>query len=421
MAEDTFIVNGRRPLAGTVKISGSKNAVLPIIAASLLSKEDVVLRNVPRIEDVFSMIELCNYLGATTDFTENVLKINAKHLELKPLTQKLVKQFRASILLLSPVLSRKGSVEMIFPGGCVIGRRSIRAHINGFRDFGVGIDNDVDILQLTKTQVRAADITMWEPSVTATENMITFAACTPGTTTLRLTATEPHIQDLCHFLNSLGANISGIGTPFLEIEGVDELTGGEYTVTGDYLEAGTFATAGALLPGSHITIEGIEPHHLDAFWNKMREVGVKHELHEHSVEVWGGNDYTAISKLDTRLYPYFPTDLHAPFAVLLTQAKGTSRIFETLFEGRLNYLYELEKMGANMEILNPHQATVEGPVELKGTPVASCDIRAGAAVVLAALAAHGTTEISKIYYIDRGYENFEDKLTAIGADIKREN
>lgn len=419
MKGEKFIIQGRLPLNGTVRVSGSKNAALPIIAAAILSKEPVILTNVPRIQDIFSVIELLEFLGVTTQFEKNTLTIHAEQVQSKKLQQKLVKKFRASILLLAPLLARTGKVEMSFPGGCVLGRRSIRAHLYALRDLGAQVVNDIDTLVLEVQRFEGKDLTMWEASVTATENAIIAAVMAKGATTLRLAATEPHVQDLCHFLNSMGAQISGIGTPYLEIIGVSELHGTEYEVTSDYLEAGTFAIAGTLIPQSHITITHMHPHHLDALWNKLKESGAKISIGKDSVEVWGSDTLQPISKLDTRLYPYFPTDLQAPFAVLLTQANGESRIFETLFEGRLNYLYELEKMGAKMEILNPHQAIIWGPTVLKGADVASCDIRAGAAVVLAALAAEGTSEISNIDYIDRGYDNLEEKLRSLGAHISR--
>ena len=419
MKGEKFIITGGNTLNGEVRISGSKNAALPIIAASVLSKEEIILQNVPRILDIFSLIKLLEKMGVKTVFKENTLTINAKSVSDEPLDQDLVKKLRSSILLLAPFLQRTGRVEMSFPGGCVIGRRSVRAHLNALRDLGTNIENDVDTLVLTSKKLKGADMTMWEASVTATENALMASVLAEGETTIRLAATEPHVQDLCHFLNAMGAKITGIGTPFLHIKGVKELHSCEYSITSDYLEAGTFAIATAIIPDSHVNITHMNPRHLDALWNKLKETGVKFKLGKSSVEVWGANELSPISKLDTRLYPYFPTDLQAPFAVLLTQANGTSRIFETLFEGRLNYLYELEKMGAKMEIQNPHQAIVWGPIKLKGASVASCDLRAGAAVVLAALIAKGTSEISNIDYIDRGYDNLENKLRTLGANISR--
>jgi len=419
MTGEKFIIKGNVPLKGTVRISGSKNASLPIIAGALLSKKKVTLHNIPGIQDIYSMINLLEYLNVKTEFKNNTLTIDAGNIISKPLEQKLVKKFRSSILLLAPLLQRTGIIEMIYPGGCPLGRRSIRAHLYALRDLGATIKNDIDTIVISTKELKGNDFTMWEASVTATENAIVAAVLASGESVIRLGATEPHTQDLCHFLNSLGAKIDGIGSPFLKITGVKELNSGEYTVTSDYLEAGTLAIAAALIPKSHVTLTHMHPHHLDAVWNKLRETGVRFKTGQNSVEVLGTDKLEAISKLDTRLFPYFPTDLQAPFAVLLTQAHGVSKIFETLFEGRLNYLYELEKMGVKMEILNPHQAIIWGPTDLKGANVASCDIRAGAAVVLAALAAKGTSEISNIDYIDRGYDNLEEKLRSLGANISR--
>lgn len=259
---------------------------------------------------------------------------------------------------------------------------------------------------------------MPELSVTATENAVILAVLAPGKTEIRLAAAEPHVQDLCHFLNSMGAKISGIGTHFLEIEGMENLHGTEYTITGDYLEAGTLAIAGIVTNGE-ITVEGIDTNQLDSFWQKLDEANAKYELQENSFKIFPAEKLQNVTTLRTAVYPSFPTDLQAPFVVLLTQAEGKSHVFETLFDGRLSYLFELENMGAKVEILNPHQAIVNGPSKLKGVPISSCDIRAGAAMVLAALCAEGKTVISNINYIDRGYENLEGKLQNLGANIKR--
>jgi UDP-N-acetylglucosamine 1-carboxyvinyltransferase len=257
-----------------------------------------------------------------------------------------------------------------------------------------------------------------ELSVTATENAVMMAVLAEGETEIRLAAAEPHVQDLCRFLNKLGAKISGIGTNNLKIKGVKKLKGGRYKITGDYLEAGTLAIAATVTKGE-LTIKGIETNQLDSFWQKMEEVGVEFELSPKSVKIFPSKNLRAIRILRTAVYPSFPTDLQAPFSVLLTMANGVTKVFETLFEGRLNYLFELEQMGAHIEFLNPHQALIIGPRKLKGLPISSHDIRAGAAMVIASLAAKGTTEISNISYIDRGYENLELKLRSLGADIQR--
>jgi len=259
---------------------------------------------------------------------------------------------------------------------------------------------------------------MPEISVTATENAIIAAALAQGKTEIRLAAAEPHVQDLCRMLVKMGVKISGIGSHELIIEGVKSLKGVEHEVIGDYLEVGTLALAAVLTRGE-VTLEGINVRDLDIFWHKLEQCGAKFDLAENRVTFYPVEKFQAVKKLQTGVFPSFPTDLQAPFAVLLTQAEGVSKIFETLFEGRLNYLFELEKMGAKVEFLNPYQAIIIGPAKLRGLPIASCDIRAGAAMVLAALVADGETELNNVYYIDRGYERLDEKLRSLGAKIER--
>ena len=259
---------------------------------------------------------------------------------------------------------------------------------------------------------------MAEASVTATENAIMMAVLAEGSTEIRWAAMEPHVQDLCNFLNKMGAKITGIGSHTLQIEGVSELSGANHAVTSDYLETGTLALAGVLTKGN-LTLTNCHPEDLDSFWQKLEEVGASFELSENKVIIRPVKELRSVEKLRTAVYPGFATDLQAPFAVLLTQADGESKIYETLFEGRLNYLYELQRMGAEIDMLSPDQALIHGPTKLRGVPIASCDIRAGAAMVLAALIAEGETEISNINYIDRGYEMLDEKLRSLGAKIER--
>jgi UDP-N-acetylglucosamine 1-carboxyvinyltransferase len=319
---------------------------------------------------------------------------------------------------LGPLLARFGKAKMSFPGGCILGKRPVDAHLTAFEGLGAKVLDVNDVLSLRADKLKGDDITMSEMSVTATENLIMAAVLAEGETIVRLAAAEPHVQDLCHFLNKMGAKITGIGTHELHITGIKEFHGVEYSITGDYLEAGTFAIAAALTKGE-VEIQGIDPHHLDIFWNKFKDLGIPFTFTENSATIHPYTSLGHVDKIRTAVYPSFPTDLQAPFAVLLTQAKGESTVHETLFEGRLNYLFELEKMGAEFEILNPHEAIIKGPKKLNGVPISSWDIRAGAAMVLAALVAKGTTEISNIAFIDRGYENLEGKLRDLGASIER--
>ncbi|MBN1258161.1 UDP-N-acetylglucosamine 1-carboxyvinyltransferase [Candidatus Peregrinibacteria bacterium] len=412
-----FLITGKKKLEGEVKVGGSKNAALPIIAASLLVSEPVTLTNVPDIEDISTMEHILHYIGVRTEHEGDKMVIHAKAIADREIEHELVSKLRASILFLGPLLARNGEVKLAFPGGCVIGKRPVDAHLMSLSALGAQINEDHEVLHLECGQLKGADIVMTEASVTATENVIMASVLAKGTTTVRFAAAEPHVQDLCKFLNVMGAKIEGIGTHTLVIKGVKKLHGGQYRIAPDYLEAGTLVLAAAITKGT-VDVLDIEPHHLDIFWQKLREVGVHFELGKDMVRVLPSSELKAV-RLQTAIFPSFPTDLQAPFATLLTQAKGKSFIFETLFDGRLQYLYELEKMGVKPNILNPYQAEIEGPVSLKGASVSSCDIRAGAAMLIAALAAEGETEISNIYYIDRGYERLDEKLNSIGAQIKR--
>jgi len=413
-----FIVEGLHPLNGQITVSGSKNAALPILCAALLSKQKTILHNVPDIADIRTLLEIFGYLNVKTTFKGGTVTVDPRGLKMNEIPAPLICRMRASVLLIGPLLSKFGRVNIPFPGGCVLGKRSVSAHTFAFKKMGVEVIDETQRLNLKVVNKRPADIIMPEISVTGTENAIMFASLNPGTTRLRLAAAEPHVQDLCRFLVKMGANISGIGTHFLEIEGVKQLRGTEYKITGDYLEAGTFAIA-ALVTNGQVKINGIKTGQLDSFWQKLDEAGAQYKLHDESVEILPSNQLRAVESLRTAVYPSFPTDLQAPFAVLLTQAEGQSKIFETLFEGRLQYLFELEKMGAKVQMLNPHQAVITGPAKLRGVPISSLDLRAGAAMVLAALCAEGVTEISNIRYIDRGYENFDRKLRKLGAKIRR--
>lgn len=413
-----FLVTGGQTLNGQVKVGGSKNAVLPIIAAALLTDEEVILHNVPDIADISVFTHILHFLGVETDFDGETFKIRAKAVANVEIEHSLVSKLRGSSLLLGPLLARNGEVRLAFPGGCVLGKRPIDAHLHALKSLGAEVVDSEEILHLRTKQLIGVKFTMTEASVTATENAIMAAVLAEGGTTIRLAASEPHVQDLCNFLNSMGAKIDGIGTHTLRIQGVDKLHGTEYRVTSDYLETGTLVLAAAITGGT-VDILDVVPEHLDIFWQKLREVGVHFELGKDMVRVLPSKNNLKAIKLQTAIFPSFPTDLQAPFATLLTQAEGKSFIFETLFDGRLQYLYELEKMGLQPKILNPYQAEIEGPTKLRGASVASCDIRAGAAIVLAALAAEGKTEISDIYYIDRGYAKLDEKLNSLGAKIER--
>jgi UDP-N-acetylglucosamine 1-carboxyvinyltransferase len=413
-----FIVQGGVALRGSVKVGGSKNATLPILAATLLTEEVSVLHNVPDISDVHAFLRILSHLGAEVSFDQGTVTVNPKNVRAEAIPHDLVKHMRASILLLGPLLGRFGEVELGFPGGCVLGKRSVQAHLHALQSLGAEVVDSQDAIHLKSQGLTGRSFILSEASVTATENAVMAAVMAKGVTEIRWAAMEPHVQDLCHFLKQMGAQIEGIGTPTLTIQGGRTLRGTDYKVTADYLEAGTFALAGVLTRGE-ITIEDCPTDHLDSFWQKLEEVGAKFSLEKNRAHIHPHEGLRAVEKLQTSVYPGFATDLQAPFTVLLTQCEGVSPVHETLFEGRLNYLPELERMGAQTQLLNPHQAVIRGATPLRGAPIVSHDIRAGAAMVLAALIARGETVISDVIYTDRGYERFDQKLRELGAKIER--
>jgi UDP-N-acetylglucosamine 1-carboxyvinyltransferase len=413
-----YLVKGGQPLKGEVTPSGSKNAALPIVAATLLTDEKHIIDNVPDISDIRTLLRIMEFIGSEYTFEKNRLEIQTKKVKNTSIPHELVSKLRGSIVLLGPLLARCQEVEMAFPGGCVIGRRPIDTHLDALKELGVSIFASPNKIRMTTTGLVGSDITLKEISVTATENLIAAAALAEGVTTVRLAASEPHVQDVCHFLEACGTSIEGIGSHTLVIEGKNKLKGVNHRVIADYLEVGTFAIAAAATEGD-ITINDGRKHDLDILWQKLEEAGVRIDFKGEKVRVIGPKRLSPIRKVDTGIFPKFPTDLQSPFMVMLTKAEGVSKVFETLFEGRLNYLFELEKMGARIEFMNPHQALIIGPIQLRGTEIASCDIRAGAGMIIAALMAEGETTITNINYIERGYENIHKKLKGLGADIRR--
>ncbi len=412
-----FIIQGGKPLEGVVSTSGSKNAALPLLAATLLTSQKCILRNIPDVADVRLMLEILGKIGAKYSFEKNIVKIQTREIKSTRVEPELAEKMRASILLLGPLLARSGKAEIAFPGGCVIGKRSVHAHAYALEKLGAKNKSTANVLKFMTKQISAAAFNLPEMSVTATENALMAASLTKTETKIRMAAYEPHVIDLCEFLKKLGVKIAGIGTHTLKIIGKENLGGATHSTTPDYLEVGTFAIA-ALLTKGKVKIENIVPKQLDSFFQKLEEIGAKFFVGADFLEIQPTKKLNPC-EIKTAVFPGFPTDLQAPFGVLLTQARSKSRIFETLFEGRMNYLFELEKMGARIEMLNSHQAVVFGDGNLKAANVASCDLRAGAAMVLAALNAKGVSEVSNIEYIDRGYEKFEEKLRGLGADIRR--
>ncbi len=412
-----YRIEGILPLRGEVTLSGAKNAALPCMCAALLTKEEVVLHNVPDIADVHALLKIFSYLGVTHSFEEHVLKIKADALEPRTIPHELVGKFRAAILLLGPLLARFGEVTMAYPGGCVLGKRPIDAHIDALTALGVENLSTDETIHL-RGRVGSGEVVLPEFSVTATENLLLAAAGSNVDISVHIAAAEPHVQDLCRCLQAMGARIAGVGSHDLTIGGGKNLHGAPHTVTTDYLEAGFFALAGALT-GGDLRIRGAESSQLHAFLKAMTRL--------HASWEWEGGNVLRVSSqgplqacaVRTNIFPGFPTDLQAAFGVALTQAHGVGRVFERLYEGRFGYLFELEKMGAHVEILNAHEALIIGPTPLRGRTVTSNDIRAGAAMILAALCARGETLITDVQYIERGYERLPEKLRLLGVSIER--
>lgn len=417
---DKFIISGGSELRGEIAVVGAKNAALKALAASLILTGPSVLQNVPQIEDIQRLLDIIEDLGVRIDRAGSTIKILDPTIRKTVLEPHLHQRTRSSILLAVPILLQHGEVEFAYPGGCVIGKRPIDFFLNGFRQFGINIEERGDGFRLTSKQLSPAKIVFSRVSVTGTEAMMMLASRVKGQSEIINAAMEPEVVALGEFLNLSGAKISGLGSAHLIIEGVDQLSGGEFITPPDRIEAGTFAILAAA-SNSELTVTNIIPEHLEVFWQLFRQAGVQFELAANSVKISPSRDQlTAISKdIITHEYPGFPTDLQAPMAVLMTQAKGQSLIFETIYEGRLFYVDLLNSMGANIFMADPHRVMITGPTALQGAKLTSPDIRAGIAMVIAGLIAQGETEIDNIYQIDRGYQDIENRLKSIGAKIER--
>jgi UDP-N-acetylglucosamine 1-carboxyvinyltransferase len=400
-------------------VGGSKNAALPLIAGTLLLPGETVLYNVPDLRDTRALLRVLDFLGADTSFADGVVRVRTEGVKSRPIPAEYVSQLRGSIVLLGPLLARFGVAEMSYPGGCVLGKRPVAAHIEAFLQMGAEDMSTDEVLHL-QGKLRPARVILPEFSVTATENILLAASLLPGETTIELAAAEPHVRDVETFIQAAGVEVSGEGSHTVTVRGRKDLKAVEHTVTPDYLEAGAFAIA-ALVTKGKITINGAVESHLTSFLDVLRRAGATWRCDQNGqiLTVDGENSRLSAMHIRTNIFPGFPTDLQAPMGVVMTQAQGVSRIFERLYEGRFGYLYELEKMGAHVEMLNAHQALIIGPTMLKGRTVASHDIRAGTAMVLAALCAEGETIITDVRYIERGYDRLDEKLRALGADIVR--
>ncbi len=417
-----FLVQKSGPLHGEVTISGSKNAVLPILAATLLTKEDCVIMDAPALRDVDVMCRLLESLGAsvTTDLENNTVEVNASGQIASEAPYDLVKMMRASILVLGALLHRTGRAVIHLPGGCAIGERPIELHLKGLRALGAYIDEEQlsrGIVDARADHLKGNDIYLDFPSVGATEVIIMAASLAEGTTILENAAQEPEIVDLANFLNKMGARIKGAGTDTIKIEGVEKFSGVSHHVIPDRIEAGTFMVAAAITRG-RVLIRNMVPNHLKAVIAKLRECGVEIVMTDEGVLVCGDENPIISTDIKTLPYPGFPTDMQSPFMALLTVSRGPSVVIETVFENRFMHVGEFNRMGANIKT-EGKAAIIPGGKQLQGAQVVATDLRAGASVVLAGLVAEGTTEVSQIYHVDRGYENFEEKLRALGANIMR--
>jgi UDP-N-acetylglucosamine 1-carboxyvinyltransferase len=420
-----FIVEGGIPLRGRIRPAGNKNAALPIVAASLLTDEAVELDNVPDIRDVRTLLDLLVQLGVQAEWLgPNKLRVQAKEIRASELTPRLAARIRASILLAGPMLARLGRMLLPPPGGDVIGRRRVDTHFLALSRLGAKVESRGGY-QLEARQLQGADIFLDEPSVTATENTIMAAVLARGTTRLRNAAAEPHVQDLCHMLNALGARISGIGTHLLEIEGVSRLGGGSFRIGSDHIEVGSFIGLAAVT-GGEITIEDASIEHLDSTLIAFERLGIRCERRGTELFVPEDQDREVrmdlgghIPKIDDGPWPAFPADLTSIALVVATQCKGTILIHEKMFESRMFFADKIIGMGARVVLCDPHRAVVIGPSRLHAGVMESPDIRAGMALLIAALGAEGESHIYNVRQIERGYERIDERLQGLGAHIER--
>ena len=415
-----FVIHGGKPLMGSALISSSKNAILPILSACLLTDEECLIRQIPGLDDVSDMCELISNLGANVKVNGRSRKITVSAQSLTGHTAgyELVSKLRASFLVMGPLLARVGTAKVALPGGCPIGSRPVDLHLKGFEAMGAMIENGHGFIEArcSDKKLHGATIYLDFPSVGATENLITAAVLAEGRTVIENAASEPEIVDLASFLTKMGGKIFGAGTDTITIEGVDRVYGAEHTIMPDRIEAGTFMTAAALT-GGDITLKNVVPEHLKPVTAKLRESGIEITEGNDTIRIRGKSRPMALD-IKTHPFPGFPTDMQAQLAAYTCFAEGTSVIVETIFENRFMHVNELRRMGAQIRV-DGRTAIIEGMESLQGAQVRATDLRAGAALVIAGLAATGITEVLDIHHIDRGYEFIENKLQRLGADIQR--
>ena len=415
---DKLEITGGARLEGEVRISGAKNATLPILAASVLTDERVTIGNVPRLNDVTTTIELLGRMGVEITIHEGMrVEVNPGTLHDCYAPYELVKTMRASILVLGPLLGRFGHADVSLPGGCAIGARPVDLHVAGLRAMGADVEIEDGYIRAQADRLTGTHLLLDKVTVTGTENLMMAAALAEGETVIENAALEPEVVDLADFLNRMGAKVSGAGTNRITIQGVDRLHGTEYEVLPDRIEAGTFLVAGAIT-GGNVRVSRVRPQDVEVVLAKLREAGAEIDTGEDWIELnMGGRRPLAID-VSTAPYPGFPTDMQAQFTALNSVADGVAKITETVFENRFMHVLELQRMGANIK-LEGNTAIIQGVDQLQAAPVMATDLRASASLVLAGLVAEGVTVVDRIYHIDRGYESIEEKLQQIGAEIRR--
>ncbi len=417
---DKLIINGGKPLQGDIIISGAKNSALPIMAASVLMTENVTIANVPHLKDVTTMMELLGHLGSKLIVDEKMnVQVNASEVNDLVAPYHLVKTMRASILVLGPLLGRFGEADVSLPGGCAIGTRPVDLHLKALRTMGadITVENGYIKARCKKGRLEGKTLVFDTITVTGTENIMMAAVLAKGKTVIKNAAREPEVVDLAQFLNQMGAKIEGAGTHTIEIEGVDAMHGGTYSVIPDRIEAGTYLAAGALTRG-HVTVRKVRPDNLLSMLCKFEEAGAHLTIGDDWVSLDMRGERPRSVDISTAPYPGLATDMQAQFMAMNTVASGTSTVVENIFENRFMHVQELQRMGAVIK-LNGNTAMITGVDKLMGAPVMATDLRASASLILAGLAAEGETTVERIYHVDRGYERIEEKLSMLGANIKR--
>ena len=415
---EKLLIKGGKSLRGTIKCAGAKNAALPMIAATILSSKNVILKNLPYLQDITTMFELLGSMGAKIVLNENMdFDISSNNLDDTEARYELVKTMRASILVLGPLVARYGRARIALPGGCAIGSRPVNFHLDALEQLGAKIILRNGYIEATANELVGTKIKFDGITVTGTENIMMAACLAKGTTYLTNVAKEPEIEDLANLLNAMGADVQGAGTDEIVINGVSNLHGTSFSIPADRIEAGTYLVAAAVTKGN-VNVDGINPERLSKVIQKLEESGADISITNNSIALSMENSELKPVDITTAPFPEFPTDMQAQFSVMNAIAKGTSNIYETVFENRFMHIQELNRMGCDIEI-NGNQAVIKGVKSLYGAEVMATDLRASASLILAGLCAEGQTTVSRIYHIDRGYERIEEKLNYLGAEILR--